>query len=59
MTNWVAVTHDFDLTQPIATGGFLRLGLPLAAWWVLHRRFQAPPQLEPQPPFAPAATAAT
>ncbi|MDQ1416969.1 MAG: hypothetical protein QOF81_2582 [Acidimicrobiaceae bacterium] len=44
MTNWVAVTHDFDLTQPIATGGFLRLGLPLAAWWVLHRRFQAPPQ---------------
>ncbi len=44
MTNWVAVTHDFDLTQPIASGGFLRLGLPLAAWWVLHRRFQVSPQ---------------
>ena len=40
MTNWVAVTHDFDLTQPIASGGFIRIGLPLAAWWVLHRRFR-------------------
>ncbi|MDQ1391111.1 MAG: hypothetical protein QOF30_88 [Acidimicrobiaceae bacterium] len=60
MTNWVAVTHDFDLTQPIASGGFLRLGLPLAAWWVLHRRFQvSPPSAEtlttapPGPSYSP------
>jgi hypothetical protein len=53
MTNWVAVTHDFDLTQDVQFGGFFHLGLPLAAWWVLHRRFKPErPLAEPRQPTA-------
>ena len=54
LTNWAAVTHDFDITQPVSNGGFVHLGLPLAAWWVFHRRFRAAPDVvAPAPPEAP------
>lgn len=51
MTNWVAVTHGFDISQPVARGGFGRLGIPLAVWWVLSRRFH-PAEAEGGPPVA-------
>jgi hypothetical protein len=58
LTNWAAVTHDFDITQPVTSGGFVHLGLPLAAWWVFHRRFRAAPDVAgPAPSEAPPADA--
>ena len=40
ITNWVQVTHGFDLNGTAIGRGITYIGVPVAAWLAMSRRFR-------------------